>query len=118
MIKSITLAYRKPGMSHEEFCKYWQEQHGPLAAKMIPGLRKYVQNHALILPGSQYEGDGLVEMWFDSLEDQKKSFEFIMSPAGRPLMEDGQKFCGSGPTKGAGAWIVEEHVIKDDLKKK
>jgi uncharacterized protein (TIGR02118 family) len=116
MIKSITVAYRKPGMSHEEFCKYWKEQHGPLASKYIPGLRKYVQNQVLILPGAEYNGDGLVEMWFDSLEDQQKSFEFIMSPAGNFLKEDGQKFCGSGPIKGA--WLVEEHVIKDELTKK
>jgi uncharacterized protein (TIGR02118 family) len=116
MIKSITVAYRKPGMSHEEFLKYWKEQHGPLAAKMIPGLRKYVQNHGILVPGQPYEGDGLVEMWYDSVEEQKKSLDFIMSPAGQLLKEDGMKFCGSGPFKGA--WLVEEHVIKDDLKKK
>jgi uncharacterized protein (TIGR02118 family) len=118
MIKSITLAYRKPGMSHEEFSKYWQFQHGPLAAKMIPGLRKYVQNHTIVTPGYQFEGDGLVEMWYDDLDSFKKSFDFIMSPAGKALAEDGAKFCGKGPSTSSGLWLVEEHVIKDDLAKK
>ena len=51
MIKTISLAYRKEGMTHEEYNKHWLEIHGPLAAKMIPNLRKYVQNHFIQIPG-------------------------------------------------------------------
>jgi len=50
LIKSITLAYRKPGMTREEFNQYWLEKHGPLAARLIPGVRKYVQNHFISAP--------------------------------------------------------------------
>jgi uncharacterized protein (TIGR02118 family) len=45
MIKVMVMVKRKPGISREEFYKYWKEVHGPLMARHIPGLRKYVQNH-------------------------------------------------------------------------
>jgi uncharacterized protein (TIGR02118 family) len=64
MIKSIVVAHRKTGLSHEEYNKYWLEKHGPLAAKLIPGLRRYVQNHYVPIPGMEYQGDGIVEMWY------------------------------------------------------
>jgi len=67
----IALATRKPGMSVEDFQRYWREHHGPLAVQ-IPGLRRYVQNHPLPrLYGGRDEPlcDGVAEAWFDSLED-------------------------------------------------
>jgi hypothetical protein len=41
MVRAIVGLPKKPGMSNEEFEKYWSEIHGPLCVKMIPGLRKY-----------------------------------------------------------------------------
>jgi len=114
MIKSISLIHRKPGLSVEEFNRYWKEQHGPLAAKMIPGLRRYVQNHLIAVPGFKYEGDGIVEMWYDTVEDFKKSLEFTNSPAGKKLAEDGASIA---TMKDGYLFVVEEHVIKDELKK-
>ncbi len=111
MVKSISLAYRKAGWTREEYNKYWKEQHGPMAARMIPGLRKYVQNHFIPIPGREYEGDGIVEMWYDDVEAFEKSMEFIQSEAGKELALDGAKF---SEMRG-GLWVVEEHVIKDDL---
>ena len=113
MIKSIALAYRKDGLTRAEYGRYWKEQHGPLAAKMIPGLRRYVQNHFLEVPGMEFDGDGIVEMWYDSVEDWQKSMEFIHSPAGKALAEDGMKFA---QMKVNGLWIAEEIVIMDTLK--
>lgn len=113
MIKSISLAHRKAGFTREEFSRYWKEQHGPLAAKMIPGLRKYVQNHFITVPGYEYKGDGLVEMWYDDVEAFKKSIEFVRSETGKELAQDGDKF--SELRNGGFFWIVEEHVIKDEL---
>jgi hypothetical protein len=34
------------------------------------------------------------------------------------LAQDAAKFCSLGPGGGGGMWIVEEHVIKDEMKKK
>jgi len=111
MIKSIVLAHRKPGMTHEEFSKYWLNVHAPLAAK-IPGVRRYVQNHYVAVPGMKFEGDGIVEMWYDDMESWKKVLESLRGNI--ELFEDGKKFCDIKP---GGEWIVEEHVIKDELKK-
>ena len=115
MIKSIALAYRKAGLTREEYNQYWKEQHGPLAARMMPGLRKYVQNHFIMVPGQEYEGDGIVEMWYDDVAAFQKSMEFVHSPAGKALAEDGAKFA---EMRGGGLWVVEEHVIMDEIKKK
>ena len=115
MIKSIALAYRKAGLTREEYNKYWKEQHGPLAARLIPGLKRYVQNHFITVPGMEYQGDGIVEMWYDDVEAFQKSMQFIHSPEGKILAEDGAKFADM---RGSGnLWIVEEHVIIDEMNK-
>ena len=112
MIKSIAVAHRKSGLTREEYNKYWKEQHGPLAARLFPGLRKYVQNHLVEVPGIEYECDGIVEMWYDDVEAFQNSMRFVREE-GKVLAEDGAKFAEIRP--GAGFWVVEEHVIKDEL---
>ena len=116
MIKTIAVARKKAGMTHEEFSKYWLEQHAPLAARLFPGLRKYVQNHLVIEPGQKYEADGIVEMWFDDLASMKRAMAFVHTKEGKPIADDGEKFCDL--RGGGGFWVVEEHVIKDELSKK
>ena len=107
MIKSIVVAHRKTGLTREEFNRYWKEEHGPLAARLIPGVRKYVQNHLIDIPGMEYEGDGIVEMWYDDVESWQNSMKAIQSS--KELAKDGAKFCDLSNAK---VWIVEEHVIK------
>ncbi len=107
MIKSIVVAHRKAGLTREEFNRYWKNEHAPLAAKLIPGVRRYVQNHLVEIPGMEYEGDGIVEMWYDNVESWQESMKYIRSS--RELAEDGARFCD---LTNARVWIVEEHVIK------
>ncbi len=114
MIKSISLAYRKKGLTREEFSKYWLEQHGPMAARVFPGLRRYVQNHFVTIPGREVEGDGIVEMWWDDIKAFENSMKFLETPEGRSLALDGAKFA---EMKGGGPWVVVEHVIKDEITK-
>lgn len=76
MVKLVYGITRKPGLSVEEFQRYWRDVHGPIAATM-PGCRRYVQSH--VLP-ELYNGDrppaydGIAELWFDDLETMYKSF--------------------------------------------
>lgn len=113
MIKTIALAHRKTGLTREEYNKYWLEKHGPLAAKLIPYVKKYVQNHFIEVPGMEYEDDGIVEMWYDDVEAWQKSKKAIGSIP--ELMKDGSNFARMSP---GGFWVVEEHVILDKTGKK
>ena len=108
MIKSIALAHRRKGMTREEYNKYWKDKHAPLAARLIPGVRRYVQNHFIDVPGIEYEGDGIVEMWYDDIDALKRAMEFIHSDEGKELAIDGAKFAEMKP---GGLWIAKEHVI-------
>jgi uncharacterized protein (TIGR02118 family) len=113
MIKTIALAYKKTGLTREEYNKYWLEEHGPLAARLIPYVKKYVQNHFIDVPGQTYEGDGIVEMWYNNLEDWQKSRQAVFSD--QELAQDAANFVLMRP---AGFWVVEEHVILDKTSNK
>ncbi|MBN2076426.1 MAG: EthD family reductase [Dehalococcoidales bacterium] len=108
MIKTIVLAHRKPGMTREEFNQHWLEVHAPLSAKYIPGLKKYVQNHFISIPGIEYEGDGIVETWYDSIKSWQEAVKAIR--ANKELMADGPKFLKPNTDR---LWVLEEHVILD-----
>lgn len=108
MIKSIAVAFRKPGMSLEEFRHYWKNVHAPLA-KNIPGMRKYVQNYVIPTPGRENEGDGIVEMWWDDMEAYRNFMAWIQTDAGKALRDDGDKFSDMTRSK---LWLVEEFIVK------
>ena len=109
MIKSITLAKRKPGITYEEYTQYWKEKHGPLAAKIIPGMRRYVQNHLIKLPGFEYEVDGIVEMWFDDIQAYQEYLAWRQSDEAKVLLDDVSKFAD---VTSRVTFIVEEHIMK------
>src|SRR2546427_3904549 len=68
MIKLIALFKRRPGISVEDFQRYWRPHHAALVVRQA-GLRRYVQNHPL--PSSYRERepdfDGVAEAWFDDV---------------------------------------------------
>jgi uncharacterized protein (TIGR02118 family) len=89
MVKLIMLIHRRSGMDAQEFCRYWRDDHGPIASRM-PGIRKYVQNHAVVSPdGTSPPYDGFAEVWFDDVEALEKSFA---SPEGQATTADAEKF--------------------------
>ena len=108
MIKMMALLFKKPGLTDEEFKSYWQGKHGALAGKIIPGLRKYTQNHFIKLLGLKYEGDGFVEIWFDYLEGVKKYLAWRQTAAAQPLLEDENKFLDRSKTI---RYVVEEYFV-------
>jgi len=89
MIKLVFVLHRRPGMEFDEFSRYWREVHGPIGAEM-PGVRKYVQNHAgITLDGSPLPCDGIAEMWFDDMESLQRA---LTSPAGQAALLDSENF--------------------------
>jgi len=80
MVKLIVCAKRKPEISHEEFARYWRENHGPLVKgvpEFIRHVRRYVQCHIVSNSaplGASSEYDGVAELWFDSVDELNKAF--------------------------------------------
>jgi uncharacterized protein (TIGR02118 family) len=66
MVKSYEFGKGRSDLSPRDFHRYWEEVHGPLAAK-IEVIKRYVQAHTLM---SEYEKeklplyDGIAETWF------------------------------------------------------
>lgn len=87
MVKAIYLIRRKPGMAAEDFHRYWREVHGAIAAR-IPGLRRYVQCHALAT-GEDPPYDGAAEVWFDDMDAIGRA---VASPEYAAAREDEGRF--------------------------
>lgn len=101
MIKTSYVLRRKPGMSVEEFQKYWLETHGPLVQKSAPkiGMVRYIQVHAQPLPSRRTDPirgemmepfDGIAEWWIDPSEASGTDEE--RREIGRILAEDEANF--------------------------
>jgi len=68
VVKLVYCITRRPGMSVDEFFRYWHDIHGPIGRR-IPGLRRLVQSHAIRHPDGMRPPtyDGMAELWFDDL---------------------------------------------------
>jgi len=88
MVKAIYLIRRKPGLSVEDFHRYWREVHGAIAAR-IPGLRRYVQCHAIQRDTDGTEFDGAAEAWFDDMDAVGRA---VASPEYAAAREDEGRF--------------------------
>lgn len=70
MIRLTCLLRRKPGMSSEDFHRYWRDVHGPLIASTQSGsyVLRYEQHHS-VDAGTDGNGyDGVTIQWFESDE--------------------------------------------------
>jgi uncharacterized protein (TIGR02118 family) len=88
MVKAIYLIRRKPELSREDFHRYWREVHGAIAAR-IPGLRRYVQCHAIIRDGDGDAFDGAAEAWFDDMDAVRRA---VASPEYAAARADEARF--------------------------
>lgn len=108
MIKTSTFLRRKPGVSREEFLRHWKEVHGPLAARVVPGLKKYVQCHPA--PGFDSDIDGIVELWWDSPAAFQNFLSWRQSEEANVLKEDEEKFVD---TRQWNRFVAVEHLIME-----
>ena len=92
MVKLCSVLRRKPGLTAEEFQRYWKEKHAALASNIIPGLKKYIQNHPLKMPGFECEIDGIAEIWWDSIEALQNYLAWRQTQEAKMLIEDENKF--------------------------
>ena len=95
MVKLFFILRRKPGLSTDEFHRYWKEVHGPIVAR-LPGLVRYFQHHVVSMPRPEYAQDdqpidGIVETWWESAE----ALEHVKStPELQAVITDEPNFMG------------------------
>ncbi len=123
MIKLVYCITKKPGLTDQQFFEYWKNVHGPIGAH-IPGLRKLVQSHRLMIPGDKYQPsrvsgfvltnpeltfDGMVELWFD---DAQALLAARRSPEWQASHADEANFIDHS---NVAYFVSEEHIILDNL---
>jgi uncharacterized protein (TIGR02118 family) len=59
--------YEKAGMPRADALRYWREEHGAIVGR-VPGLRRYVQQHAVGAPEGEAPFLGLAWISFDDEE--------------------------------------------------
>jgi uncharacterized protein (TIGR02118 family) len=94
-LKGIEFFTRKPGMSPEDFQRYWRDTHAALAQR-IPGVARYVISATRL---SAYKAgrapayDGAALMWFESSDAMKRA---AGSAEYQALMADRENFLAPG----------------------
>jgi len=89
MVKVVALIRRKPGLTREEFLRYWEVEH-PAFVRQLPGLRRYTQSPALE-HRTTWPWDAAAQLWFDSVSDVSTAFG---SPAADALRQHEHHFIG------------------------
>ena len=108
MVKVVYCITKKADMTDEEFFRYWKEVHGPIGAR-IPGLRRLVQSHRVVVVGDKYQPDydGMAELWFDNVEALLKARQ---SKEWKVSVEDEGNFVDHNH---AAYFVAQEHTIVD-----
>jgi len=114
---------RREDLPPEEFHRYWLEEHGPLARRLLEslGARRYVQTHTLetglsgelaASRGTADAYDGMAEVWWDSLDAfVAASTSDEGQKANRTLTEDEARFIDFELSS---LFLTEEHPILGD----
>jgi uncharacterized protein (TIGR02118 family) len=120
MIKLTYCLRRKPGMTWDEFSKYWRDVHAPLVRERaeVLGIRRYVQvrtvqdaeTHRRFQArndGSPEPFDGIAELWYDELAPAGGRGEAARTAA-RELLEDERNFIDLANSP---MWMGEETPV-------
>ena len=109
MVKAIFISSRRPGLTLEEFSTRLAAPHGALVTE-LPGLRRYVQTHAL--PESYAltgvfapTHDACSELWFDDYHAWKTA---LASRQWSAIVDSGEKLFA----RPSAYLIGREHVVK------
>jgi uncharacterized protein (TIGR02118 family) len=121
LIKLVFTIRRRPGMTREEFQRYWRNEHAQLVKRHaeVLRIRRYVQTHARVTdadgaisgargsePG-QY--DGVAEIWWESVEDLLEASASEQGQrAAAALLEDERRFVD---LPNSPIWLGEENVV-------
>jgi uncharacterized protein (TIGR02118 family) len=83
VFKAMFLLTRRADVTHEEFVRWWLDEHVPIASR-LPNVRDVALN--VVDEGYEEAGiDGVSELWFDSREEFDAAFA---SEAGTAMVAD------------------------------
>jgi uncharacterized protein (TIGR02118 family) len=106
MVKVLTFIKRKPGMTVEDFQQYWLTRH-PVVVTRLPGVRRYVQSHALASSYRKGEPpwDGIAEVWADDTDALRA---MTRSAANADVQADEAQFIDRSTM---GILVTEDHLL-------
>lgn len=115
MIKLIALIKRRPDVTLEAFCDYYEHRHAPLFQRAIPdevaaAITHYVQNHAVQLGNGTTETpyDCVTEIGFDDLDGMRQWSSWYLGEGGKVLRDDEENFMDPSQRT---LIVTEEHRI-------
>lgn len=75
-LKIIRTVYRRSDLSHQQFKDYWLYNHAKLEDRVVAesGVQRIIATFAVPEPGKAPDMDGMVELYFSSLEDIRSTF--------------------------------------------
>ena len=88
MIKVVLLVRRKPGISREEFRRYYESRHAPLAASQLRSCVRYVRNFVVEDVAGDPDFDCVTEFWYEADGPWSEARQHIASEAGRRTLAD------------------------------
>lgn len=88
MVKFMVVLYRRKDLTVEEFRENLRHIHGRLAER-IPGLQRYVQNHAAADPSRAHPGwDAIVELYWHDRASMEAAWRTPEGEAATKHLED------------------------------
>lgn len=101
MIKMVALLKRRPDLTLEEFCAYYEQRHAPLFLRAIPAdvaeaIKYYRQNHAVRVGHADPAYDCVTEFKFENLAGLRVWSMWYRGEGGRTLRDDEENFMDIG----------------------
>jgi uncharacterized protein (TIGR02118 family) len=104
VMKLVFVLFRRAGLTHEQSLAQWNGEQHTSIVRMVPGLKRWVQNHAIAVP-SEAAADGIGELWFDSPAAMEQAMNSRQMAA---AVEDAKRFLDMERTY---ALVVEEKTV-------
>jgi uncharacterized protein (TIGR02118 family) len=112
MYKSIALLKAKPGMSREDFVRYYETRHAPLIRSLLPQIVEYRRNFIDLEGAFIFEGasapdfDVITEIWYQDRAAYDAMVATVMKPEiDKQIAEDEARFLDRSKTR---MFVVDE----------
>jgi uncharacterized protein (TIGR02118 family) len=105
MVKFVVVLSKRPGMTREKFSSHLRRVHGNLARR-LPGLKRYVQNHAAQDSKRQPPAwDAVVELCWENRAAMEAAWA---SPEGAAATADLEAFADLSRS----SWSIVKEIVE------